>query len=93
MVLPNFTCVTKNQCLENTLYQELVKKKPEKHSDCFELKTLPKSIAIPVGIYMFKFNNRNTRTRCEICSQLTTKTPERRQWRRSDIFIVNSEHI
>ena len=31
---------------------------------------------IPVGNYMFKVNNRNTRTRCEICSQLTIKTPE-----------------
>ena len=25
----------------------------------------------PAGIYMFKVNNRNTRTRCEICSELT----------------------
>ena len=33
----------------------------------------------PVGIYLFKVNNRNTRTRCEICSELTTKTPEQRQ--------------
>ena len=28
------------------------------------------------GNYMFKVNNRNTRTRCEICSKLTIKTPE-----------------
>ena len=28
-----------------------------------------------------------------ICSKLTIKTPERRKWRRSDVFIVNSEHI
>ena len=35
----------------------------------------------PAGIYLFKVNNRNTRTRCEICSKLTIKTPERRQWR------------
>ena len=28
---------------------------------------------------LFKFNNRNTRTRCEICSKLTTKTPKRCQ--------------
>ena len=28
------------------------------------------------GNYMFKVNNRNTRTRCEICSKLTMKTPE-----------------
>ena len=43
-------------------------------------------------IYLFKDNNRNTRKRCEICSKLTIKTPERRQ-RRSDVFIVNFEHI
>ena len=38
-------------------------------------------------------NNSNTRTRCEICSKLKIKIPERRQWRRSGIFIVNFEHI
>ena len=32
----------------------------------------------PVGIYAFKVNNRNTRTRFEICSKLTIKTSERR---------------
>ena len=32
----------------------------------------------PVDNYMFKVNNRNTRTRCGICSKLTIKTPERR---------------
>ena len=42
---------------------------------------------------MFKVNNRNTRTRCEICSKLTIKTPERREWRRSAVFIVKFEHI
>ena len=42
---------------------------------------------------MFKGNNRNTRTRCEICSKLTIKTPERRYWRRSGVFIVNFEHV
>ena len=47
----------------------------------------------PVGIYMFKVNNRNTRTRYEICSKLTIKTPERCQWRRSGVFIVTFEHI
>ena len=43
--------------------------------------------------YMFKFNNRNTRTRCEICLKLTLKKAERRQWRRSDVFIVNFKYI
>ena len=46
------------------------------------------------GNYMFKVNNRNTRTKCEICSKLTIKMPERPQTRRrSGIFIVNFEHI
>ena len=44
------------------------------------------------GNYMFKVNNRNTRRRCEICSKLTIKTPERRHWCRSGVFIVNFEH-
>ena len=36
----------------------------------------------PASIYLFKVNNRNTRTRCEICSKLTIS-----------VFIVNIEHI
>ena len=40
-----------------------------------------------------KINNRNTRTRCEICSKLTIKTPERRHLRRSGLVFVNFEHI
>ena len=43
----------------------------------------------PPGIYLLKINNRNTRIRCEICSKLTIKIPERRQWRRSGVFIIN----
>ena len=46
----------------------------------------------PIGTYMFKVNFRNTRTRCEICSKLLIKTPERCR-RHSGVFIVNSEHI
>ena len=33
----------------------------------------------PAGIYLLKVNNRDTRTRCKICSKLTIKTPEQRQ--------------
>ena len=29
----------------------------------------------PAGIYLLKVNNTNTKTRCEICSKLTIKTP------------------
>ena len=42
---------------------------------------------------MFKVNNKNTITRCEIRSKLTIKIPELRDWHRSGIFIVNFEHI
>ena len=35
---------------------------------------------IPANIYSFKVNNKTTRKRCEICSELTIKTPKRRQW-------------
>ena len=48
---------------------------------------------ITAGNYMFKVKNRNTRTRCEMCSKFTIKTPERRLRRRSGVFIVNFEHI
>ena len=37
--------------------------------------------------------DRNNRTWCEICSKLTIKIPERRQWRRSSVFIVNFGYI
>ena len=47
----------------------------------------------PANIYFLKFNNRNTRKRCKVCSKLTMKMPERCQWRRSGDFIVNFEHI
>ena len=47
----------------------------------------------PAGIYLLKVNNRNTRTRCEICSKLTIKTPERHHWCRSGVFIVSFENI
>ena len=48
---------------------------------------------IPVSIHLLKVNNGNTSARCEICSKLTIKTSERRQWRRSGVFIINFGHI
>ena len=41
----------------------------------------------PANIYLFKVNNKNTRKRCEICSKLTVKTPERRHLGCPDVFI------
>ena len=46
--------------------------------------------AIPVYNYMFKVNNRNTRTRCEICSKLTIKIPEDTY---SSVSFVNFEQV
>ena len=31
----------------------------------------------PASLYLLKVSNRNIRTRCEICSKLTIKTPEK----------------
>ena len=45
--------------------------------------------SFPTNTDLFMVNNSNTRKRCEICSKLTMKTPERR----STVFIVNFEHI
>ena len=45
----------------------------------------------PVGYYMSKVNNRNTKTRCETSSKLTIKTPERRQ--EFVMFLLNFEQV
>ena len=43
------------------------------------IETMERFHTNPADIYLLKFNNRNTRTRCEICSKLTINTPKRRQ--------------
>ena len=50
-----------------------------------------KSCRPHILVGMFKVNNRNTRTRCKICSKLTIKTPERRHF--PSASIVNFEHV
>ena len=49
----------------------------------------------PAGIYLFKVNNRNTKTRCRLCSKLTIKALVQRQpslspasfiWKTSDFI-------
>ena len=42
--------------------------------------------------FIIKINNRHTK-KCDTCLKVTIKTPERRHWRRSGVFIVNFEHI
>ena len=56
-------------------------------------KKISPSKNVAAKIYLFIVNNKNTRKTCEICSKVTIKTPKRRQWHRSGIFIVNFEHI
>ena len=55
--------------------------------------SLNKNDTDPACIYLLKVNNKNTKTRFRICSKLTIKTPERRQWHRSGVFIVELEEI
>ena len=55
---------------------------------CFEHRKRLK--ICPVPNYMLQVNNSKTRARCEKCSKLTIKTPERLA---SGVFIVNFENI
>ena len=57
------------------------------------LKAFKKSIRIPDNVYLFKVNHQIMRSMCEICSKLTIKPPERRQFNGSVVFIVNSDYI
>ena len=56
-----------------------------------------KGLVYQAGIYLLKVNNRNTRTKCEICSKLTIKTPERRHWCVSGdcsrVSMIKSEYV
>ena len=66
---------------------------------CFHFVIFPRRLPIvqdfgfigknPAGNCMFKVNNRNSRTRCEVCSKLTIKVAERRQWRRKMCRLEN----
>ena len=48
----------------------------------------------PANIYLLNVNNRNTKKRREVCPELTIKTAEWGQWRRSGVvFIVNFKDI
>ena len=47
----------------------------------------------PANKYMPKVNIKNTKTKCETCSDLTVNTSGRRHCLRSGVFIVNFEHI
>ena len=47
----------------------------------------------PTSIYLFKVNNSNSRSMCDIWSKLIIKVLEQSHWRRSGVFIVCFERI
>ena len=53
----------------------------------YKLAAHKKEVCIPNSNHMFNANSRNTEIRCEICSNLTIKTPEQ-HGRRSGVFIL-----
>ena len=57
------------------VFEKLLFENDDDYNEVFLSKII---VVFPVGIYLLKVNTRNTRTRCEICSKLTIKTPERR---------------
>ena len=61
--------------------------------DVYEVRQQATSTVTPTNKYLLKFNNRNTRKRCEICSNVAIKTSERRNWRCSNVFIDDFERI
>ena len=90
ILLNSFFCLF----LKSSYLQFILKCFPVFSKNCNRiLETTEINGNIPANIYLFKVNNRNTKKRCEFYSKLTIKTPERRQWCRSAVYIVNFEHI
>ena len=93
-IINMFSCVVCNWFLSyqflmrilNYNYSRLTKRKMQE----FIFKGLR---LFPVGIYLVKVNNKDTRAMCEICSKLIMQTPERRQLHRAGVFTVNMKHI
>ena len=56
-------------------------------------KAISNSILNQTVVYMLNVKRRNTAEKCKIFSKLTITKPEQGQWGRSDVFIVNFEHI
>ena len=79
-----------NFCKFTLFYERLVTILSLAHLNFFYLVS---NVVNPAGIYLFKVNNRNTRTMGEICSKLTIKIPERRHWHCSVVLIFNFEQI
>ena len=60
----------------------------------FLSKALPKIKKFKkIDLYKFKVKKKSVLMRCEICLKSTIKTPKRRYLHRSELFIVNFEHV
>ena len=85
-VLSNELCkIIQNRFLQQLCVNTYLCLSPNKHSE-FKVR------GSPASIYLLKVNIINTRRRREIYSNLTIKTPETRQWRRSGVFIVKIKY-
>ena len=87
---PGLTYQKRNFLRGNFLIPKLFLSLKENFIDCRLLKTCTKSTA---NNCPFKANNKSTRTSCELCSKLTTKTSGQCHCSRSDVFIFNFEHF
>ena len=61
--------------LDNETIRNIILREKELKTSQTALQALAVAPGNPAGNYMFKVNNRNTRTRCGICSKLTYFTP------------------
>ena len=93
---------TRTRC--ETCLKLTIKTPEQRHGRCLDFTTasfvmsldlhkrrITFALAFPVGDYLFKVGNVNTKT-CSICPKLTIKTPERRRLS-SAVFIVNFKQI
>ena len=62
----NDNLTEKSSWIFSQIWHWIARKNPNKS---FSIK-----ISLPDGFYLLKFNNKNTKTRLEICSKLTIKT-------------------
>ena len=66
---------------------------PRHISALWPIRLIPNFSLNSAGIYLLRVNKRNTRTKCEIYSNLIIKTLKWRQWYDSGVFIINFEHF
>ena len=90
---PTFQDSLPHKNFEKLTIQNWVENLAKKFGNFLALVATKQLFMNPVGIYLLKVNHRDARTRYGICSKLTIKTPERRQWRCCGVFTVNFEHI